>query len=125
PPPPTEPKRAEPEVRQKPLVRKLTTHDLPLKTCAKQVAPGSARLGSSSATAFACPPDMDNRRCDTCRLETLEGRVMFAVHPSTIPPGVTWVPYAQAVHQDAAAQHFPAATGAGITVAVIDRGIDY
>lgn len=46
--------------------------------------------------------------------------------PSTIPAaGAGWVPYAQLLGQDVAANNFPKINGSGITVAVIDRGIDY
>ncbi len=48
---------------------------------------------------------------------------------ATTPPvpaaGSSWVQYAQIVGQDAAANNYPSLTGAGITVAIIDRGIDY
>jgi subtilisin family serine protease len=47
-------------------------------------------------------------------LESLESRRLFA-----------WSSYAQLVDQDTAAQHYPSITGSGVTVAVIDTGIDY
>ena len=46
--------------------------------------------------------------------------------PTTVPAaGAGWVPYAQLLGQDVAANNFPKINGTGITVAVIDRGIDY
>src|SRR6185503_11746213 len=47
-------------------------------------------------------------------VESLETRTLF-----------TWSSYAHLVNQDAAAQHYSSVTGNGITVAVIDTGIDY
>src|SRR3954468_2056332 len=47
-------------------------------------------------------------------IEALEVRRLFA-----------WSSYAKLVDQDAAAAQFPNITGAGVTVAVIDTGIDY
>jgi hypothetical protein len=46
--------------------------------------------------------------------ETLEPRRLMA-----------WSAYAQLVHQDTAASTYPTVTGKGVTVAVIDTGIDY
>jgi subtilisin family serine protease len=47
-------------------------------------------------------------------VENLESRRLFA-----------WSSYAQLVDQDAAASTYPSLTGKGVTVAVIDTGIDY
>src|SRR3954463_2707383 len=47
-------------------------------------------------------------------LEPLETRRLFA-----------WSSYAQLVNQDTAASDFSSVTGKGVTVAVIDTGIDY
>src|SRR4051812_46159502 len=47
-------------------------------------------------------------------IEDLESRRLLA-----------WSGYEQLVHQDTAAADFPSITGKGITVAVIDTGIDY
>jgi subtilisin family serine protease len=47
-------------------------------------------------------------------IETLEVRLLPA-----------WAPYAQLVHQDLAASDFPTLNGKGVTVAMIDTGIDY
>lgn len=56
-------------------------------------------------------------------LETLEPRRLMAHHHVVL--STQWVPYAQAVHQNDAVNDYPAVNGAGVTVAVIDRGIDY
>ncbi|MGB7159561.1 MAG: S8 family serine peptidase [Tepidisphaeraceae bacterium] len=47
-------------------------------------------------------------------IESLEPRRLFA-----------WADYAQLINQDLAATNFPNATGKGVTVAVIDTGINY
>jgi subtilisin family serine protease len=58
-------------------------------------------------------------------LESLETRVMFAHHFVPPPLNVTWVAYAQLTNQDQALKDFPVVNGAGVTIAEIDRGIDY
>ena len=46
--------------------------------------------------------------------------------PGLFPPaGSAWVPYAQMLGQDVAANQFPTLNGSGIGIAIIDRGIDY
>jgi subtilisin family serine protease len=47
-------------------------------------------------------------------LEVLEHRLLFA-----------WASYARLVDQDAAARDYPNTTGKGVTVALIDTGVDY
>lgn len=55
-----------------------------------------------------------NFRKDSTIVEVLEDRRLFA-----------WANYAQLVNQDDAATNYASATGKGVTVAVIDTGIDY
>ncbi len=47
-------------------------------------------------------------------IEDLESRLLFA-----------WSPYAKLVSQDIAANNFSSVTGKGVTIAMIDTGIDY
>lgn len=54
------------------------------------------------------------RRKSVISIESLEGRQLFA-----------WSAYAQLVNQDDAASNYSNITGSGVTVAVIDTGIDY
>jgi hypothetical protein len=64
---------------------------------------------------------------------SLRSSITGPVSATTVPTvvanvpsaGSAWVPYAQLLGQDVAANKFPTLTGAGITIAVIDRGIDY
>src|SRR5207248_6391372 len=58
-------------------------------------------------------------------VEALEARLLFSHHHVGVPSNVTWVPYAQLTHQDAETRDFPAIDGSGVTIAEIDRGIDY
>src|SRR4051794_37879655 len=55
-----------------------------------------------------------NHRTLNFQIEDLETRWLMA-----------WSSYARLVHQDTAANDFSNITGAGVTVAVIDTGIDY
>jgi hypothetical protein len=54
-------------------------------------------------------------------LEQLEPRQLL----STAPNGDPWAPFATIATQDLAVANYPYLTGAGIKVAVVDRGIDY
>src|SRR3954463_15298122 len=55
-------------------------------------------------------------------LESLEARQLMTAVP---PAGGGWVPYAQFIQQDVAANNFPFLDGSNQTVALIDRGVDY
>lgn len=70
----------------------------------------------------------DSKRDSRARfgVESLEPRTMMASHTRHAVVGAsTWVPYAHLLQQDVAATNFPALNGAGIGVAIVDRGIDY
>jgi hypothetical protein len=64
--------------------------------------------------------------------ETLRGAVSLALEEleprqflSTAPDGLPWAPFASITGQDVAASEYPYLTGSGISVAIVDRGIDY
>jgi subtilisin family serine protease len=49
-------------------------------------------------------------------IEPLEGRLL---------PSTTWASYAQLIKENTAESDFPSINGKGVTVAMIDTGIDY
>lgn len=57
--------------------------------------------------------------------ERLEARELFSVATPAKVGSTPWVPYATLIHQDLAVQNYPWLTGAGQTIAIVDRGIDF
>jgi hypothetical protein len=57
--------------------------------------------------------------------QTVSGKDFGLVPPTNPVLPSNWVPYATMLGQDTAAKNFPTLNGAGIGVAIIDRGIDY
>jgi subtilisin family serine protease len=58
-------------------------------------------------------------------IEALEVRVLLSHHHVGVPTNVTWAPYGQLAQQAAETENFPTIDGSGVTIAEIDRGIDY
>src|SRR5437667_4435061 len=63
------------------------------------------KLGRPNAAPPSAPP-----------IEALEDRLLLSVN---------WAPYPRMLQQDLAVSQFPYLNGSGMTIAVIDRGIDY
>jgi hypothetical protein len=59
----------------------------------------------------------DRTQSPSVSIESLEGRQLLS--------GEAWAPAARLINQDDAAANYPAITGAGQTIVVIDSGVDY
>ncbi len=66
-----------------------------------------------------------NHSVATARFEPLEARQLLSGATPFKVGSTPWVPYALLIHQDEAAINYPYLTGAGQTIAEVDRGIDY